>query len=249
MIHDVALSSEHLIFVIPPVKFDLQTLMSGKATPADALRYAEREPTRILIIRKDCTGKPVQIEQPAAMAFHHGNAFEKDGTLFFDTILTPDDSILRSLHSFANNKIPDAAPNKIVRFAVDLAAGKIKSRTEIGTDCEFPRYDPRAAGKETRHLYTASFENREFLESGAITRHDLRGGASKIVQAGKGRIFGEPVFVPKKTGDGWILAQGYDAARDETFLEIRDAATMDFAARVWTQNYIPLGFHGNFYAD
>lgn len=251
MIHDVSLSSEHLVFVIPPVKFDLPTMMSGKATPADALRYGEREPTRILILRKDGKGKPVWIEQPAAMCFHHGNAFEKDGTLIFDTILTPDNSILRSLHSFANDKIPVAAPNKITRFTIDLTEGKIKSRAEFGTDHEYPRYDPRATGKDARYLYTAASENRDFLESGAVTRHDLRTGASKSVEAGRGRIFGEPVFVPKQTGEerGWILAQGYDAARNETFIEIRDAATMDFAARVWTQIYIPLGFHGNFYAE
>jgi carotenoid cleavage dioxygenase-like enzyme len=83
-------------------------------------------------------------------------------------------------------------------------------------------------------------------------RHDLRTGVAKKIAAGRNRIFGEPVFVPQagknSEENGWILAQGYDAGRHESFLEIRDAATMDFAARVWTGNYIPLGFHGNFYA-
>ena len=46
----------------------------------------------------------------------------------------------------------------------------------------------------------------------------------------------------------WLLAQGYDAGRDETFLELRDAGTLDFTARIWTGQHVPLGFHGNFYA-
>lgn len=252
MIHDVALSENHLIFVIPPVKYDLPTLMSGRATAADALRYGEREPTRILIVRKDGAGAPVWIEQPAAMVFHHGNAFEKNGKLIFDSILTPDDSVLRTLHSISQDKIPASTSNRLTRFTVDLGSGKLESRIELGTNHEFPRFNDRLAGREAQILYTAAAEANGFLESAAIMRHNLQTGASKKVSAGPGRIFGEPVFVPRFAGtasetDGWLLAQGYDARRHETFLEIRDAATMDFAARVWTQNYIPLGFHGNFY--
>ena len=252
MIHDVTMSENHLIFVIPPVKFDLPTLMSGKATPADALRYAEREPTRILVLRKDGTGKPIEIEQPAAMVFHHGNAFERGGKLIFDSLLTPDDSVLRTLHSLANDKISTSTPNKLTRLTIDLASGKLDSRAEFGSNHEFPRFDSRLTGKDARFLYTAGAETHGFLESSAIMRHDLRTGATKIVAAGTRRLFGEPVFVPKpgkiSEENGWLLVQGYDAAQHETFLEICDSATMDFAARVWTGNYIPLGFHGNFYA-
>ena len=83
-------------------------------------------------------------------------------------------------------------------------------------------------------------------------RHDLQGGADLRIEAGETRAFGEPVFVPhpgrREEDRGWVLAQGYDARRDETFLEIRDAGTMDFQARVWTGQHVPLGFHGNFYA-
>lgn len=39
MIHDMMLAQEHLIFVIPPVRFDLAVLFSGKVTVAEALRY------------------------------------------------------------------------------------------------------------------------------------------------------------------------------------------------------------------
>jgi len=45
---------------------------------------------------------------------------------------------------------------------------------------------------------------------------------------------------------GWLLMQGYDAFRDENYLEIRDADMLDFIARVWTAQHFPLGFHGNF---
>ena len=48
---------------------------------------------------------------------------------------------------------------------------------------------------------------------------------------------------------GWLLLQGYDAKRDENYVEVLDAATLDFAGRAWTGQHFPLGFHGNFVAD
>ena len=85
-----------------------------------------------------------------------------------------------------------------------------------------------------------------------MTRHDLVAPVAKRIPAGKGRTFGEPVFVPHpgQTAEdrGWLLTLGYDAVRDETFLDVRDAGTMELQARVWTGNHFPLGFHGNFYA-
>jgi carotenoid cleavage dioxygenase-like enzyme len=61
------------------------------------------------------------------------------------------------------------------------------------------------------------------------------------------------VFVPKagKTAEdaGWLLTQGYDGEKDQNFLEIRDAGTLDFVARAWTGIHFPLGFHGNFTTD
>jgi len=90
MIHDMLMVKEHLVFVIPPVRFSLWSLFWGRATPADALKYVEQEPTRVVILRRDGTGTPVTLEQPATMVFHHGNAFERQGKLVVDSILYPD---------------------------------------------------------------------------------------------------------------------------------------------------------------
>ena len=81
-------------------------------------------------------------------------------------------------------------------------------------------------------------------------RHDLKGGQSVVASATKRQSYGEPVFVPKEgvasEENGWIMNQGYDGDRNESFLEIRDAATLEMQARVWTGQHLPLGFHGNF---
>jgi all-trans-8'-apo-beta-carotenal 15,15'-oxygenase len=254
MIHDMMLSKEHIIFVIPPVNYRLNILLTGKGTPADALQYAEKEPTRIVILRKDGKGTPVTIEQSANMVFHHGNAFERDGKIVIDSLLSPDGTILEVLYSWDKDSLPKQTQSRLTRLVLDPAKGAVESRTETETAVEFPRFDSRRAGTNARYLYTLQATNKE--DQFALTqvvRHDLSRGDSKRIDAGKGRVLGEPVFVPHPTKDseerGWILMQGYDASRDKNFLEIRDAATMDFVARIWTESHYPLGFHGNFYPD
>jgi carotenoid cleavage dioxygenase-like enzyme len=83
-------------------------------------------------------------------------------------------------------------------------------------------------------------------------RHDLLTGREQRVRSGRNRTLEEVVFVPHpgktEETDGRLLGQGYDATADQTFLEIRDAETLELEARVWTGEHLPLGFHGNFYS-
>lgn len=250
MVHDMLLSKEHILFIIPPAIIDAFKMGPGKV-PADVLRVAENEPTRIVVLRKDGTGKPVTIEQPPGFVFHHGNAFERDGKIVLDTMFSNDFTILDLINSWAKDRMPAQSPIKFLRMTLDPAAGKVVSTTEVARNQEFPRFDARRTGQDARYLYT--------LETGladdpfaftALLRHDLHAGKSKRIEAGRGRLFGEPVFVPHAGKDaedrGWILMQGYDGARDENCLEIRDAGTLDLAARVWTGQHFALGFHGNF---
>lgn len=254
MIHDMLLSKEHIIFTIPPVRYNLNVMFSGKAVPADALQYFEKEAARIIILRKDGKGAPVTIEQPANMVFHHGNAFERDGKIVIDSVLSPDGTVLNVLYAWDKDGLPRQTETRLTRLVLDPLKGAVESRTELETGVEFPRFDSRRAGSDARFLYTLEGANRE--DQFAMThllRHDLHKGTSKRLEAGKDRVFGEPLFVPHPGKDneerGWILLQGYDATRDKNFLEIRDAGTMDFVARIWTESHFPLGFHGNFYSE
>jgi all-trans-8'-apo-beta-carotenal 15,15'-oxygenase len=251
MIHDMLMAREHLVFVIPPVRFDVQRLRSGQVTPADALQYFEKEPTRLVIVRRDGSGTPVTIEQPATMVFHHGNAFERQGKLVVDSILYPDETILEALYAWSQEQFPQPTPARLTRLVLDPVAGKVESRTELATAPEFPRFDIRRSGDEARYLYTLKSSHPEDWGAlNTLTRHDLTQGTSQHVEAGKSHVLGEAVFVPHpgqhREDRGWLLMQGYEAGRDENYLEVRDAETLEVVARVWTGQHLPLGFHGNF---
>ncbi len=254
MVHDMLLAKDHLIFVVPPVRYDLSILFSGRGTVADAAKFFEKEPTRFIILRKDGSGSPVIIEQPSAMVFHHGNAFERDGKITIDCCLSPDGSVLQALYSWDKEKLPQMSSPKLTRLVLDPTKGVAESRIDLEDGQEFPRFDSRRGGAELRYLYTLESKTPEdFFALTTLVKTDLQKRTSKRVDAGKNRVYGEPVFVPHPTKEGedygWIVLQGYDGLKDENFVEIRDAATLDFAARVWTGNHFPLGFHGNFYPN
>ncbi|MEK6288195.1 MAG: carotenoid oxygenase family protein [Acidobacteriota bacterium] len=251
MIHDMLLAREHLVFVIPPVYFDFMRMMQGeRAAPFDLVKYSDKLPTRLLILRKDGTGQPVTVEQPPGMVFHNGNAYEQDGKLVIDSILSADDSVMKAVASWDQTARP--SPNHLTRIVIDPATGSVTSRTELETEVELPRFDERRRGTNARYLYTVAW-GKETGRADTLAKHDLHRGNAQRAPLGKGRTYGEPVFVPHPGQNseerGWLLAQGYDGERDETFLEIRDAGTLEVEARIWTGQHFPLGFHGNFYAD
>ncbi len=254
MIHDMLLTTNHLVFVIPPVRIDMAMLFAGEATVAEALRYFESEPTRILVLRRDGSGEPIVIEQPATMVFHNGNAYEQDGRIVLDTILSPGDGALELLHAHASDRLPEVAPPRVVRLELNLEKRSVALRSEGEEEQEFPRFDSRRSGENARYLYTMESGIRDDpLVATHLVRHDLHEGGTARIGGTEGRALGETVFVPRASDgdetDGWLLLQGYDTERDENFLEIRDAGTLDLAARVWTAQHFPLGFHGNFVPD
>ena len=65
-----------------------------------------------------------------------------------------------------------------------------------------------------------------------------------------GQSFGEAVYVPHPQNsteeEGWILHLGYDSKRDDSFLDIRRAVSLEIEARIWLGRLLPLGFHGLF---
>jgi carotenoid cleavage dioxygenase-like enzyme len=251
MVHDMLLGSEHLVFVVPPVHYDLPSLFSGRVTPADALRYAASDPTRLIVLRKDGTGEPVILEQPAGMVFHHGNLAEAGDVMTMDSLLSPDASVLQHLAAWSESNPPKAQLPQLTRLTLDLKQKRVTERSVIGEGQEFPRFDARMSGKAARYLYT--MQGGESFTQQTLIRHDFDSKTTQHVDAGVGNAFEEAVFVPRhgKTSedDGWLLHQGYSAVRNETYLDIRDAATLDRAARVWTGQHFPIGFHGNFYYD
>lgn len=253
MIHDAMLTENYFVMIVPPTRYDLGALMTGKGVSiGEVLRYYENEPAKAYIFPRDNkngTAQPIVVEMPAHLFYHHGNAYETaDRKIVFETVWSSEKHVLKTLAGWKSERlIPSSSNTKLRQVTIDLSKQAVISVSDIAGEVELPRYNSNLNGRKARFLYVA--ENG-FFENAAIVRIDLQKMSEKKFYAGKNRTFGEPVFVPSRTEneDGWILTQGYDAARKETFLEVRDADTLGFAARVWANGqHLPLGLHGNFY--
>jgi all-trans-8'-apo-beta-carotenal 15,15'-oxygenase len=251
MVHDMILGREYLVFVVPPVQYDFAALASGTVSAADVLQYMENNPTRLIVVRKDGTSVPMIFEQPAGMVYHHGNLTEMNNVLTFHSLMSPDGSVLTLLDSWSEERWPKLRRNHLTEFSLDLGSLEVTRRV-IARGNEFPRFDTRRVGTGSRYLYAIHEDLLDPFSFPEVVRFDLGTGGEQRVASGRGRTLGEGVFVPRpgktEESEGWLLNQGYDAERDETFLEIRDAGTLELEARIWTGTHLPTGFHGNFYA-
>jgi all-trans-8'-apo-beta-carotenal 15,15'-oxygenase len=260
MIHDAILTENYFVLVVPPMKYDIGAMMMGDAaTMGEAVKYAENEPTKILAFprnNQNGAAQPIEVLLPAHLVFHFGNAHETaDNKIVFDVIWGNDGQLLKVLNSwkrdeFSSESHQKLTPPKLQRVTIDLNKKQFVGANDLAENVEFPRYDSRLTAQKSRYLFATE---RGYHENAAIVRVDLQSGKTLKINAGNTRTFGEPVFVPTTSAineeRGLILAQGYDSDRNESFLEIRDAQTLDFASRIWAGGqHFPLGFHGNFYS-
>ncbi len=256
MTHDAMMTENYFLLMVPPMQYDIQGLTSGAKTLGEAMSFNENLPTRLVICPRDNKGgtaKPIEVELPPEIAFHYGNAYETaDGKIVFEMISGNDKKILETLKEWKKNYYVQAnnLPQTLKQVTIDVANRKVLSRVDLIEAVELPRYDLRLTGQKSRYLYATK---EVYGEDAAIVRVDLQTKKLNKTSAGKTRSFGEPVFVPKteKINEerGWIFAQGYDSDKNESFMEIRDAQTLEFQSRIWANGqHFPLGFHGNFYA-
>lgn len=260
MIHDAILTENYFVLIVPPMKYDIPGLMTGKiGTMGEAAFYAENEPTKMLAFprnNQNGTAQPIEITLPPKIVFHYGNAYETaDHKLVFEAVWGSDGELLKVLNSWKRESASAEMFKKLAhpvlqKVTVDLKNKRYVGAVDLAENVEFPRYDVRLCGRGSRYLYATELG---YQDNAAVVRVDTNSGRAIKVAAGKRRTFGEPVFVPTTTAvneeRGLILVQGYDSDVNESFMEIRDAQTLEFAARLWANGqHFPLGFHGNFYA-
>lgn len=256
MVHDAMLTENYFVILIPPMRYSIWSLLRGMP-PGESLKFAKHEPTQLLAFPRDNKNgkaKPISIKLPPYVVFHYGNAYEESpDKITFEAITSTDDLILKilsnwKLDKFDSLELTEGEPQTLKQFSIDLSK-KTYSSVDLMRDIEFPRYDMRLTGKKARYLYVA---DKIYDENAAIIKVDLQNRVSTDFRIGANKTIAEPVFIPKSKSanedQGWIIAQGYDAIKNESFIQIHDAQTLDFAARIWAGGqHIPLGFHGNFY--
>jgi carotenoid cleavage dioxygenase len=235
MMHDFALTAQHVIFMDLPIVFNLDVAMKGEGDMP--YRWDDAYGARLGVMRRDDPfGEVRWFEIDPCYVFHVANAHDSaDGkSVVLRAIRYPE--LWRDNGGFD-------ADGVLWSWTIDLTAGTVSERQLDDRNIEFPRIDDRLAGLPARYSVSVGDHNwvRHDLPTGEAVEHDLGTGGP-----------GEAVFVPSGSGtadesNGYYLGYVYDPARDGSDLVILDAS--DFAgepvATIHLPQRVPYGFHGN----
>lgn len=241
MLHDCAITERYVVVFDMPVTFDPAALESGRSFP---FSWNPDYGARVGLLPRDGDGTDVRwLDVPLCYVFHPMNAFElADGRVVMDVVRHP--------KMFARDvRGPNEGAPTLDRWVLDPSSGKVTEERLDDRGHEFPRHDERLIGQPYRYGYTATLA--ENLAFGPLFKHDVVKRVNETHHEGPGRVFLEPVFVPRTPDaaedDGFVLAYVYDAARDGSDVVVIDAR--DFSApplaTIRLPHRVPFGFHGN----
>lgn len=257
MNHDFVVSRNHLIFVLPAIRLNMEKLRGGHSF-VDSLDFQRTAPMRVLTVEKSDFSKQRFYELPPGFLFHYGNAWEdKDGLIRFDYVRheAGGDFMTDSMRALMRGDVEAMRPahSASAQVVIDTRRGTIREQI-MKDSVEFPRVDPRVVAGRYRHLYhTASLNNNDnTLEMNAVLRYDLESGKQDAYVLGGEYAMEEHVVVPRpgstREGDGWLVGCAFNAKTAKTEVLVFDA--LNLAAGPLTAAKlpygVPLGFHGHF---
>jgi len=251
MMHDFALTAEHVVFLDLPLVFDLRVALAQQDVRELRdlpYRWDDDYGARLGVLRRDDPYGPMRwLDIDPCYVFHIANAYDvrsaNENSVVLEVVRYPE--IWRDSSKFS----ADAA---LWRWKLNLDSGVVEESQLDDRGVEYPRVDDRLAGAAARYSVAVG--------SDALVRYDLqRGTASEQRFGGGGRgapsAPSEAVFAPAAGESdelaGWYLTYVYDPVADGTDLVVIDASDFEGepVARVRLPRRVPHGFHGNWIPD
>ncbi|MER5776692.1 carotenoid oxygenase family protein [Streptomyces sp. NPDC002039] len=246
MIHDMALTSRHLVLVLAPAFFDIAGAMRG----GSFLAWRPERGTRIALVPRD--GGPVRwASDEAFWVWHTVNAYEdtSDGGIVLDYVQWPELSLGQ------DPVRGSTAQRGLTRAVIDPVAGTVR-RTQLDDACvEFPRVDDRLLTRPHDTIAVASVSGRtDGLLPGeydALRWYTGDGAGLGALDWDAGDLsVGEPVYAPtpgtRDTGHGYWLTFATDRTDGTSLLLVIPAhdPAQGPCARIRIPVRVPLGLHG-----
>jgi beta,beta-carotene 9',10'-dioxygenase len=256
--HSFAVTENYIILTEFPLVVNPLDLMLKNQGFIKNFTWQPERGTRFLVIDRKNGNVVGKYTTKAFFAFHHANAFEKDGMIYLDIVTYKDASIItgESLYVAPDKESNDASPPKLERFCLTLNNGDFTSDVLLDKSNEFPRINQKFDGKPYQYVYLTGFQPQVDKEAplGGEGLYKLNTLTKETLSwAEKGCSAGEPVFVPSpnalKEDDGVILAVILDHIHQDSFLLILDSTSFKELGRAKAPHLIPAGLHGQYIVD
>lgn len=240
--HSFSLAGRYVVLVDYPLRAkNPKDIVNGFI---EAFSWFKNEPTIVYVADRD-SGKVWTFFTESFFSYHHVNGFEKEGKVYVDLIAYPTADIIYRVNSYPFIKNPD---NKLLRLEMDLACNSLTVHQQSQEHFEFPRLNESLIGKEYQYFYAVHIQS----QGDGIIKYN-NGDSKNMYWFQKGSYANEPVFVPhpqaQSEDDGVILSVVNDLEHKKSFLLILDAKDLKELAKVDVPQFIPFGFHGQFFEE
>ncbi len=247
--HSFALTENYIILTeFPLVVKPLDLITKGQGFIKNFTWQPKRGTQFIVINRHDGSVKGKYITKPF-FAFHHANAFERDGKIHLDCVTYEDATIITDLNIDPSKRTRETALGYIKRFSLSPESGEFTIEPLFSKPCEFPRINQAYDSLPYTYCYVADFSD---LNKNAAL-HKINTETKQVVTwQEEGCIPGEPLFIAapnsQKEDDGVVLCIIIDEKSHQSFLLILDGNSFQEIGRAHAPHLIPAGLHGQFFA-
>ncbi|MFJ7158867.1 carotenoid oxygenase family protein [Streptomyces sp. NPDC101118] len=246
LMHDFAITREHVVFLNSPVVFD-HAEHSGIP-----YRWHDDVPLRIGVMPR-AGGRTTWYEAPdQAALLHVANAYtDPRGRIVLEAPRFDRSAWENSWKWWVGapgyGTSPDAG-STFHRWIIDPAKGEVTTESLNELVTEFPSINEAHTGADYRYSYAIAFPGAG-LSGYHTVKLDSRTGGQTLLAHGEGRMPGEAVFVPAEGGsaedDGYLLTIVSDVRADASELLVLDAGDLSTVAAVELPRRVPAGIHGD----
>lgn len=243
LMHDWAITENHVMFFDLPVVFDTDYLMAS----GFPYRWDDDYGAGVGVMPKEGTSGAVQwFEIDPCYFVHSANAYEDDSSIVLEAPRYP-----KFMEAGKPDILAQGIESELYRWTFDLTTGRVGEGALDDRPVEFPRINEQRMGR--RHAISYAIGGQitdDAVAFESIVKHDGRTGVGSVHRMDHGRVPSEAIFVPAKDAtdedDGWLLSFVYDPRRDASDLVIIDASRFTAApqAVIGLPARVPFGFHG-----
>jgi len=258
-IHSFSITENYAVFFFYPVIIDGKRMFETGFHVFELLTWLENEPTDVFVVNLK-TGKVTQFDTKPTYSAHHANAYEDgDGKLIVDISPTPYVN-LRDYLALDNMLNPPEEltgvfttdEEEFTRYNIDLEAKKIELSTFPNTienkfinNFDFPTINEDYRGLPYCIVY--GWSAMDFSRM-ALTKKNVCDSTLDKVFYIENHYTSEMHFLPNpaKTAedDGVLVTIVFDGTKEQSYLLILDAKTLQPVNKAYLPHNIPWSAHG-----